>query len=100
MLDAAVQSAGIAELCDVVLSVDTVRMYKPRSEVYALVTTHFDIAPQDAVFVSSNRWDVMGASVFGFRPIWINRTTMPDEYADHPPLCTVNALSALLSLEF
>jgi 2-haloacid dehalogenase len=100
MLNAAVQSAGIAELCDAVLSVETVRMYKPRPEVYALVTKQFDIPPQDAVFVSSNRWDVMGAAAFGFRPIWINRANMPDEYTGHPPLRTVNDLSALLSLEF
>jgi 2-haloacid dehalogenase len=100
MLNAAVQSAGIAELCDAILSVDAVRMYKPRPEVYALVTTHFEITPRDAAFISSNRWDVMGASVFGFRPIWINRTKMPDEYADQPPLRTVNDLSALLSLAF
>jgi 2-haloacid dehalogenase len=100
MLNAAVQSAGIAELCDAVLSVDAVRMYKPRPEVYALVTAHFGITPRDAVFVSSNRWDVMGAAAFGFRPIWINRAKMPDEYMDRPPLRTVSNLSALSSLEF
>ena len=75
-------------------------MYKPRPEVYALVTAHFGITPQDAVFVSSNRWDIMGAAAFGFRPIWINRAKMPDEYMDRPPLRTVSNLSALSSLEF
>jgi len=100
MLDAAVQSAGIAGLCDAVLSVDAVRMYKPRPEVYTLVTARFGVAPQDVVFVSSNRWDVMGAAAFGFRPIWINRARMPDEYPDQPPLRTVADLSSLLSLEF
>ena len=99
MLEAAVQASGIAPLCDAVLSVDAVRMYKPRPEVYALVTAHFGITPQDAVFVSSNRWDVMGAAAFGFRPIWINRAKMPDEYMDRPPLRTVSNLSALSSLE-
>jgi 2-haloacid dehalogenase len=97
MLNAAVQSAGIAELCDAVLSVEVVRAYKPRPEVYALVTKHFSIAPQDAMFISSNRWDVMGAATFGFRPIWINRTQMPDEYTEHPPLRIVNSLSAVVS---
>ena len=100
MLNAAVQSAGIAELCDAVLSVDAVRMYKPRPEVYALVTAHFDITPRDTVFVSSNRWDVMGAAAFGFRPIWINRANMPDEYTDRSPLRTVSNLSTLSSLDF
>ena len=100
MLHAAVQSAGIAALCDAVLSVDAVRMYKPRPEVYALVTRQFGVTPEAVLFASSNRWDVMGAAAFGFRPIWINRAKMPDEYLDRPPLRTIADLSALLPLEF
>ena len=98
MLSAAVKSAGIAELCDAVLSVDTVRLYKPRPEAYALVTSQFGIDPQDVVFVSSNRWDIMGAATFGFRPVWINRSGSPDEYKDKPPLQVLRDLSALLPL--
>jgi 2-haloacid dehalogenase len=95
MLDAAVQSASIAELCDALLSIDTVRVYKPRPEAYALVTSHFGIEPQDAVFVSSNRWDIMGAAKFGFRPVWVNRAGVPDEYADAPPIRTITGLASL-----
>ena len=100
MLDAAVQPAGIAPLCDAILSVDAVRMYKPRPEVYALVTQQFGVTPDGVVFVSSNRWDVMGAAAFGFQPVWINRANLPDEYLEQPPLCTIAELSALLPLRF
>jgi 2-haloacid dehalogenase len=100
MLAAAVQSAGIAASCDAVLSVDAVRMYKPRPEVYALVTARFGVKPQDVAFVSSNRWDVMGAAAFGFRPVWVNRSGIPDEYLDHPPAQVVADLSQLASLKF
>jgi 2-haloacid dehalogenase len=100
MLAAAVQSAGIAALCDAVLSVDAVRVYKPRPEVYALVTARFGAKPQDVVFVSSNRWDVMGAASFGFRPVWVNRSGIPDEYPDHPPAHVVADLLQLASLKF
>src|SRR5262249_30887296 len=86
MLDAPVKPSGMAASFDAVLSVESVPAYKPRPEVYALVTQASAIAPQDAVFVSSNRWDVMGAAAFGFRPFWVNRAKMPDEYADAPPL--------------
>ena len=79
------------------LSVDAVRAYKPRPEVYALVTARFAIAPKEVVFVSSNRWDVMGAAAFGFRPFWVNRAKMPDEYAEQPPLRVIADLSALAS---
>jgi 2-haloacid dehalogenase len=98
MLDAAVNASGIAALCDAVLSVHAVRMYKPRPEVYALVTRRFGCAPQDVAFVSSNRWDVMGAAAFGFRPVWVNRARLPDEYADCPPVRVVSDLAALPSL--
>jgi 2-haloacid dehalogenase len=98
MLAAAVNASGLGEMLDGVLSVDAVRVYKPRPEVYALVTECFEVAPQDVAFVSSNRWDVMGASAFGFRPIWVNRARMPAEYSDRPPNREVHELAALPSL--
>jgi 2-haloacid dehalogenase len=98
MLEAAVAASGIGALLDAVLSVDAVRLYKPRPEVYALVTDRFDIAAERIVFVSSNRWDIMGAASFGFRPVWVNRARMPDEYVEHAPVKVVADLSALPSL--
>jgi 2-haloacid dehalogenase len=98
MLDAAVAASGMAALFDAVLSVDAVRVYKPRHEVYALVPERFGITPQEVVFVSSNRWDVMGAASFGFRPLWVNRARMPEEYGEQPPLRVLPDLSALPSL--
>jgi 2-haloacid dehalogenase len=95
MLAAAVDAAGMGELFDAVLSVDSVRAYKPRPEVYALVTNRFSIKPEQAVFVSSNRWDVMGASSFGFGAVWLNRAGMPNEYQDFAPLREVSELAAL-----
>jgi 2-haloacid dehalogenase len=95
MLAAAVAAAGMDSSFDAVLSVEAVGAYKPRAEVYALVTDGFTIKPPEAVFVSSNRWDVMGAASFGFRPVWVNRAAMPDEYPDRPPMQVVPDLSAL-----
>ena len=96
MLAAATKAAGL-EL-DAVLSVDAIRMYKPRPETYALVTRAFPVPPGGVVFVSSNRWDVMGASAFGFRAMWINRAGMPDEYGAHPPEQVLTTLGALASV--
>jgi 2-haloacid dehalogenase len=97
MLGAAVEASRMAHLFDAVLSVESVRVFKPRPEVYALVTERFGVPPSDVVFVSSNRWDVMGASAFGFQPLWVNRARMPDEYSEHPPLRVVPDLSVLPS---
>jgi 2-haloacid dehalogenase len=98
MLKAAVDASGLATRLDAVLSVDTVRAFKPRPEVYALVTDRFGVKPADVVFVSSNRWDVMGAGSFGFRPVWVNRTRGPEEYPDYAPVKVVPDLSALPAL--
>ena len=95
MLAAAVQAAGIADYFDAVLSVDTVRRYKPLPEVYVLATDAFGMRRSDVGFVSSNRWDVMGASSFGFQAYWVNRASMPDEYPDFPPLRRIGDLPAL-----
>jgi 2-haloacid dehalogenase len=97
MLDAAVNAAQLKNDLDAVLSVDAVRMYKPRSEVYALATKALSCRPVDVVFVSSNRWDVMGAAAFGFRTAWINRMNMPDEYAGPPPPVMLSDLRELLT---
>jgi 2-haloacid dehalogenase len=96
MLTAAVKAGGLDTSLDAVLSIDSLRMYKPRSEVYALVTDRFGVKPGDVTFVSSNRWDVMGSAAFGFKPVWVNRAGNPDEYPDHPPVKVIAGLSALL----
>lgn len=98
MLSAAVEASGIAATLDAVLSIDSVRMYKPRPEAYALVTEALTVKPHDVVFVSSNRWDVMGAASFGFKTLWVNRAGVPDEYADFPPLREISNLAALASV--
>jgi 2-haloacid dehalogenase len=98
MLDAAVRAAHLRPELDFVLSVDSIRLYKPRREVYALVPNTMHVSADDVVFVSSNRWDVMGAALFGFRPVWINRSRMPDEYPDGRPEKVVTSLADLLAL--
>jgi len=98
MLASAVDAARIKNDLDAVLSVDAVKMFKPRPEVYALVTKHFSVKPAEVTFVSSNRWDAMGATAFGFRTVWVNRAKAPDEYNDLPPAAVVPDLTGLLSL--
>jgi 2-haloacid dehalogenase len=99
MLDAAVTASGLADLLDAALSVDAVRMYKPRPEVYALVTDTLALQPAEVAFVSSNRWDVMGAASFGFTTFWVNRTRLPDEYSDFAPQREISSLAALAAAE-
>jgi len=98
MLKGAVDAASLASDLDAVLSVDTLKMFKPRPEVYSLVTDRFQCTPAETTFVSSNRWDVMAGTSVGFRTFWINRGNVPDEYSDFPPRQVLNDLTALVAL--
>ncbi len=96
MLAAAVDAAKLVSDLDAVLSVDALRIYKPRPEVYQLACDYFRVAPAEIVFVSSNRWDVMGADAFGLRTVWVNRDDLPDEYDSASRIVT--NLTDLISL--
>ncbi|HZZ11137.1 MAG TPA: haloacid dehalogenase type II [Paraburkholderia sp.] len=99
MLDIAVKSAGMTSLFDHVLSVDTVRAYKPSPAAYALGTQAFAAQPREIVFVSSNGWDIAGATWFGFTTFWLNRHNAPVEelgVAPHGAGAGMNDLLAFL----
>lgn len=95
MLQDALVSAGIGALLDAVLSVDAVRVFKTSPRAYELVKSTFGVSSEKVVFVSSNRWDIAGAAEFGFRPVWVNRVGLPDEYPGLEPEATVTDLSLL-----
>ena len=79
MLAAAVTSAKLGALLDYILSVDTVRIYKPSPEVYKLAPNAFGVEPPQIAFVSANGWDCAGAATYGFRVIHVNRFGQADE---------------------
>ena len=73
MLQAAIESAGIGTLLDLVLSVEEAGIYKPHPKVYQLATDRLSLAPGAILFLSSNAWDAYAASAFGLRVAWCNR---------------------------
>ncbi|MCO5156879.1 MAG: haloacid dehalogenase type II [Aquamicrobium sp.] len=97
MLESAVRSAALDLVVDEIFSVDAVRRFKTDPQVYDLVTTAWRLYPQAVSFQSSNRWDIAGAQKFGFRTVWINRSSQPDEYRDHEPELILPSLEGMLS---
>lgn len=85
MLSAAIGSAHIEQLVDDIFSVDAIKIYKTAPETYRMVTDAWDDKPARVTFVSSNRWDIAGATKFGFSTIWLNRSGSADEYPNYPP---------------
>jgi len=95
MLAEAVHGAGIAELLDDVLSVESVGVFKPDPRVYRLVTDRFSLPPEAIDFYSSNPWDAFGALAFSFRVSWVNRFRQPDEYGLRGRVTELADLSAV-----
>ena len=85
MLAAAVNSSGLGRHLDHVLSVDSVKVFKPSPKVYALAPETMKVAAADLLFVSSNAWDVAGAKSFGYRVAWCNRAGAPAEHLGVSP---------------
>lgn len=98
MLSAAVKSAGLGALIDPVLSVEEVGVYKPHPRVYQLAVDRLGIKPDRIGFVSSNGWDVAGASAFGFRAIWVNRAGAKTERLPAKPVAEISRLDELPAL--
>jgi len=98
MLSAAVDSAGLADHLDAVLSVEEVGIYKPDRRVYQLAVDRLDTAPERICFVSANAWDAAGAAHFGFRVAWLNRFDQRPERLPGRPAAVLRNLSELPAL--
>ena len=97
MLAAAVRSAGFEPLLQHVLSVHAVRRFKTDPEAYALGPAAFGLAASEILFVSSNGWDAIGATWYGYTTLWVNRAGAPLEQLDTPPTRTGSSLRDVFS---
>lgn len=79
MLQTAVHSAGFDGLLDHVISVDPIRKFKTHPDAYALGEQTLGLTAPELLFVSSNGWDALGATWYGYQTLWVNRTRSPFE---------------------
>ena len=98
MLNTAVTSAGMNDVIDHVISVDAIRLFKTSPEAYGLVQQTLHAEKPDILFVSSNGWDALGATWYGFTTFWVNRQGLPFETLDPRPSHTGPDLRHILSL--
>lgn len=57
--------AGLAEHFEQMFSVDTVRRFKPASEVYRMVADALEVELADLCLVAAHAWDTLGAQAVG-----------------------------------
>jgi 2-haloacid dehalogenase len=98
MLEAAVNKAGIGDLLDAVLSVESVGVYKPHPKVYQLAVDRLAIPARAILFQSSNAWDAHAASAFGMRVVWCNRYGQRPERLPGKPDHEIASLAELPEL--
>jgi len=79
MLAVAIRSAGLTELIDPVLSVHATRRYKTDPAAYAIGPVALGLPASEILFVSSNCWDAIGATWYGFTTLWVDRAGAPME---------------------
>jgi len=98
MVESCVRHAGLQDLIDDILSVDSVRIYKPSPRVYELAVDRYGPPVPGIAFHSANAWDIAGAAYFGFSCIWINRGSVNPEVLPGKAACTLPDLSGLPEL--
>jgi len=95
MITAACRSAGIDVFLDAILSVDEVQIYKPHPSVYQLAVDRLGVAKERVSFQSSNSWDAVGASHFGFQVAWCNRNDQRFDRLPAEPDAVIKNLAEL-----
>jgi 2-haloacid dehalogenase len=96
MLDVAVKSAGLEDLLDHVISVDSIRKYKTHPDAYALGPQATGLAAPQIAFVSCNSWDALAATWYGYQTLWVNRYALPFEELGTQPSRTGSNLRDVL----
>ena len=97
MLTAAVAASGLADVLDHVISIHTVRKYKTHPDAYALGEQATGLPAAKIAFVSSNSWDALAATWYGYQTLWVNRQNMPFDELGTPPVKTGTSLRDVLS---
>ncbi|HXV98852.1 MAG TPA: haloacid dehalogenase type II, partial [Anaerolineae bacterium] len=95
MLAAVVSNADLQGAFAHVISVDEIKIYKPDPQVYQLAVDKLGLEAGTIGFVSSNSFDIIGATSFGFRTYWVNRVINPLDELGFIPDMVVGKLTDL-----
>jgi len=98
MLQAAVESSGLAAHLDAVLSIEEAGVFKPDPSVYRLAVDRLKVSAGQICFVSANAWDAAGGAHFGYQVVHLNRFSQPPERLPGKPAAVVRGLADLPAL--
>ena len=98
MLESAVDYNALRSCFTEIISVDSVKTYKPSARVYALASHTLNIPAEEILFVSSNSWDAAGAKAFGYRVCSCNRSGAEMEHLGFAPDIITSELHDLVNV--
>ena len=71
--------------------------YKTDPAAYALGPQALDLPAREILFVSSNGWDAIGATWYGYTTLWVNRSQLPLDTLDTEPTRIGSSLRDVLT---
>jgi len=98
MLLSNLRAGGIAQHFEALLSTDEVGRFKPAPEAYALAMRALRLARGQIGFAASAGWDASGATWFGYRTAWVNRSNARPEPAHAAPEAVSRGIEGVLLL--
>jgi len=78
--------------------VDAIRTYKTDPLAYALGEQATGLKAPQIAFVSSNGWDALAATWYGFQTLWVNRQGLPQEEIGPAPSRVATNLHGVLDM--
>ena len=90
--------AAIARYFEDIVSVDEIRKFKPDPLVYQHFLQRAGSAAEDSWLISSNAFDVIGASASGMNSVWVRRSKQQHMDPWGQPTHTIHSLAELAAL--
>ena len=97
MLAELIGNAGFSAQLAPVLSVQETGRFKTDPATYALGPAALNLRAGEILFVSSNCWDAIGATWYGYTTLWVNRHRLPLEPLETQPTRIGSSLRDVLS---
>lgn len=85
VVDAQISNSGLREYFDQLLSVDSVRKFKPAIDVYQMTSDALSEKPADLWLIAAHNWDTTGALTAGWKAAFVARPGMVIGSLDRKP---------------
>jgi 2-haloacid dehalogenase len=85
LVEAQMKNSGLRHFFEKLLSVDSVRTFKPATAVYQMATSELGEKPEDIWLIAAHNWDTTGAVAAGWKAAFVARPGMVIGALDREP---------------